>query len=65
MSIDADTSNLDVALSTRNAEATQLLVKNLLTNIDSSLGQTINTSSGTLTNTLNWNIGSGSFFLMF
>ena len=33
-SIDADTSNLDVALSTRNAEATQLLVKNLLTTID-------------------------------
>lgn len=35
------------------------------TNINSSLGQTINTSSGTLTNTLNWNIGSGNFFLMF
>jgi DNA-binding transcriptional MerR regulator len=33
-SIDADTSNLDVALSTRNAEATQLLIKALLTTID-------------------------------
>jgi hypothetical protein len=32
--IDADTSNLDVALSTRNAEATQLLIKALLTTID-------------------------------
>jgi hypothetical protein len=33
-SIDADTSNLDVALSTLNKEATQLLIKNLLTTID-------------------------------
>lgn len=32
--IDADTSNLDVLLSTRNAEATQLLIKALLTTID-------------------------------
>ena len=32
--ISGDTAKLDVALSTRNAEATQLLVKNLLTTID-------------------------------
>lgn len=33
--------------------------------IDSSGGQTIYTSAGTLTNTTNWGIGSGNFFLMF
>jgi len=33
--------------------------------IDSSGGQTINTSAGTLSNTLNWAISSGNFLLMF
>lgn len=33
--------------------------------IDSSGGQTINTSAGTLSNTLNWAIASGNFLLMF
>jgi len=45
--------------------ATQNVQFTNATNIDSSLGQNILTSSGTLTNTLNWGIGSGNFFLMF
>lgn len=48
---------------TRNVQNTNA------TNIDSSLGQTIYSSTGTLTNTINWSIGSGSnsgnFFIMF
>jgi autotransporter family porin len=50
--------------------ATQLVENCNATNIDSSGGQTIYTSSGTLTNTINWSIGTpptsnGNFFLMF
>lgn len=50
---------------TLSPTATQDLKFVNATDIDSSLGQTIYSSAGTLTNTLNWNIGSGSFFLMF
>ena len=45
--------------------ATQNVKNTSATNIDSSLGQTVLSSAGVLTNTLNWSIGSGNFFLMF
>jgi hypothetical protein len=48
-----------------NRSATQNVTNWNATNIDSSAGQTINTSSGTLTSTLNWAIASGNFLLMF
>jgi hypothetical protein len=53
------------AIFTLSYGATQNVQFTNATNIDSSLGQNILTSSGTLTNTLNWGIGSGNFFLMF
>ena len=45
--------------------ATQSVTNCNATRIDSSGGQTIYTSEGTLTDTINWGIGSGNFFLMF
>jgi hypothetical protein len=47
------------------AGATQSVTNCNATNINSSAGQTINTSAGTLTSTINWSIGGGNFFLMF
>ena len=45
--------------------ATQSVTNCNATRIDSSGGQTIYTSEGTLTDTINWGIGYGNFFLMF
>jgi hypothetical protein len=59
------TSGTPRAIFTLPYGATQNVKDTSATNIDSSLGQTILSSAGVLTNTLNWSIGSGNFFLMF
>jgi len=45
--------------------ATQNVQNCNATFINSSGGQTIYTSAGTLSNTVNWSVGSGNFFLLF
>lgn len=48
-----------------NPVATQSVTNTNATWINSSGGKTIFSSAGTLSNTINWAIGSGNFFLMF